>query len=52
MITKDSTSGHEVITYLHTDYDNTPRLATNSSGRIVWRWEGVFGNTAPNPNGV
>lgn len=37
MITKDSTSGHEVITYLHTDYDNTPCFAINSSGSIVWR---------------
>jgi len=48
-ITKDST-GQEVITYVHTDYQNTPRLATNSTGQIVWRWEGRFGATPPNPN--
>ncbi len=48
-ITKDS-SGQEVITYLHTDYDNTPRLATDSTGKIVWRWDSAFGDAAPNPN--
>lgn len=39
----------EVLTYLHTDHLNTPRLATNTSGVVVWRWEGrAFGNTTPN----
>ncbi|MHB8409312.1 MAG: hypothetical protein ACYDHY_14655 [Acidiferrobacterales bacterium] len=49
MITKDPTTGTETVTYLHTDYDNTPRLATNPSGTILWRWEGVFGNTPLGP---
>ena len=52
MITKDPTTGTETVTYLHTDYDNTPRLATDSTGTILWRWEGVFGTTSPNPNQV
>ena len=46
-ITKTSTG--EVLTYLHTDYLNTPRLATDTTGKVVWRWEGkAFGDTAPN----
>ena len=52
MITKDPTTGTETVTYLHTDYDDTPRMATNQSGTILWRWEGVFGDTLPSPNGV
>ena len=52
MITKDPTTGTETVTYLHTDYDDTPRMATNQSGTILWRWEGVFGGTLPSPNGV
>ncbi len=52
LITKDPTTGTETVTYLHTDYDNTPRMATNQSGSILWRWEGVFGSTLPNPAGV
>jgi RHS repeat-associated protein len=36
------------VTYLHTDQLDTPRLATNSAGTTVWRWEGeAFGNTVP-----
>ena len=27
-------------------------MATNQSGTILWRWEGVFGDTLPSPNGV
>ena len=38
MITKDPTTGTEAVTYFHTDYDDTPRLATNRSGTILWRW--------------
>ena len=49
MITKDPTTGAETVTYLHTDYDDTPRMATNQSGTILWRWEGVFGNTLLGP---
>ena len=47
-----ATSGgtlQEVLRSIHTDHLNTPRLATNAQGTIVWRWEGkAFGDTAPN----
>jgi RHS repeat-associated protein len=38
----------EVIRYLHTDHENTPRLVTDQSGTVVWRWDGqAFGMSAP-----
>ena len=37
------------LLYLHADHLNTPRIATNPTGIVVWRWEGAaFGNTTPN----
>ncbi|MEX2964259.1 RHS repeat-associated core domain-containing protein [Microbulbifer sp. TYP-18] len=37
------------LTYLHTDHLNTPRIGTNSSEAIVWRWDSdAFGRLAPN----
>jgi RHS repeat-associated protein len=34
--------------YLHTDHLNTPRLATNPAGTIVWRWNSdAFGAIPP-----
>jgi RHS repeat-associated protein len=37
------------LVYLHTDQLNTPRVATNPQGQIVWRWDGTaFGETAAN----
>jgi RHS repeat-associated protein len=39
----------ETLIFLHTDHLQTPRLATNSAGNAIWRWEGeAFGNTPPN----
>ena len=39
----------EVVRYLHSDHLNTPRLATNSTGQVIWRWDGeAFGATVPN----
>lgn len=39
------------LSYLHTDHLNTPRLASDTAARIVWRWDGrAFGNTTPNNN--
>ncbi len=39
----------EVVRYLHSDHLNTPRLATNPQGQVIWRWEGTaFGDTYPN----
>jgi RHS repeat-associated protein len=39
----------EKIAYLHTDHLNTPRLATNAQGNVIWRWEGTaFGESYPN----
>lgn len=38
----------ENIAYLHTDHLNTPRLATDTQGAVVWRWEGkAFGDSQP-----
>jgi RHS repeat-associated protein len=35
--------------YLHTDHLNTPRVATDETQTVLWRWEGeAFGATAPN----
>ena len=37
----------ERLSYLHSDHLDTPRLATDSRGIIVWRWEGeAFGGAA------
>ncbi|WP_444900890.1 RHS repeat domain-containing protein [Microbulbifer sp. SSSA003] len=37
------------LTYLHTDHLNTPRIATNESEAIVWRWDSdAFGKSEPN----
>jgi RHS repeat-associated protein len=39
----------EVVRYLHSDHLNTPRLATNATAQVIWRWEGTaFGDTYPN----
>ena len=36
----------EAFSYLHVDHLNTPRLATNDSQTVVWRWESdAFGST-------
>ena len=43
------TASGETITYLHTDHLNTPRVGTDDTGTVTWRWEGeAFGLTAPN----
>ena len=37
------------VTYLHADHLGTPRMATDTNGTIVWRWDSdPFGETAPN----
>ncbi len=47
-IDHDPTGPTETIAYLHSDHLGTPRLATDSTQAIVWRWEGeAFGNTPP-----
>jgi RHS repeat-associated protein len=42
------------LVYIHADHLNTPRLATNAAGTVVWRWDsdafGV-GNANLNPDG-
>lgn len=36
------------ILFLHTDHLATPRLASNVSGQVVWRWNSApFGETSP-----
>ena len=45
-ITKTQTG--EVLAYLHTDHQTTPRLAINTQGKVIWRYEGnAFGDTPP-----
>ncbi|MFL6624673.1 MAG: RHS repeat-associated core domain-containing protein, partial [Sulfurifustis sp.] len=42
------TGGIDTVTYLHTDHEGTPRLGTDNTQAVVWRWEGgAFGNTPP-----
>ncbi|MFZ6659143.1 RHS repeat-associated core domain-containing protein, partial [Undibacterium sp. TJN19] len=43
-------AGHAVKMYdIHTDYLDTPRVITDSSGVEVWRWDSApFGETLPN----
>jgi RHS repeat-associated protein len=45
----DYAPGNEKLFYLHTDHLATPRLATDSAQRVVWRYEGeAFGASVPN----
>ncbi|WP_411828650.1 RHS repeat-associated core domain-containing protein [Metapseudomonas otitidis] len=40
------------LTYLHSDHLNTPRLATNQGGNLVWSWPSdAFGVGQPNTYG-
>jgi RHS repeat-associated protein len=40
-----------ILYYVHADHLNTPRLVTDTSNNIRWRWESdAFGATAPNEN--
>ncbi|MDO3388132.1 Ig-like domain-containing protein [Gilvimarinus sp. SDUM040013] len=34
----DGSSSHSKLVYLHADHLNTPRVATDSVGSVVWRW--------------
>ncbi len=41
-------TGADILSYLHADHLNTPRLATDATQTIVWRWAGdAFGATPP-----
>jgi RHS repeat-associated protein len=44
------------LQYVHADHLNTPRVVTNQTQQVVWRWENTepFGNSAPeeNPSGL
>lgn len=43
----NSTTQEQVV-YMHTDHLGTPRMATDSNRRIVWKWESdAFGTTMP-----
>ena len=40
--------GPDRLLYLHTDYEGAPRVATDASGHVVWRWNGnAFGTSRP-----
>jgi RHS repeat-associated protein len=44
-------SGGVDLFYVHADHLNTPRLVTDTSNNIRWRWDSdPFGTTAPNQN--
>jgi RHS repeat-associated protein len=44
-------SGGVILYYVHTDHLNTPRLVTDTSNNIRWRWDSdPFGTTAPDEN--
>ena len=45
----DNVNSSETLSFLHTDHLYTPRLATNTSGGVRWRWDGeAFGSTLAN----
>jgi uncharacterized protein RhaS with RHS repeats len=38
----------DTLTYLHPDHLNTPRIATSSTGTVVWAWKSdAAGSFAP-----
>ena len=44
-------SGGVILYYVHADHLNTPRLVTDTSNNIRWRWDSdPFGTTIPNEN--
>ena len=44
-------SGGVILYYVHADQLNTPRLVTDTSNNIRWRWDSdPFGTTIPNEN--
>jgi RHS repeat-associated protein len=54
LVAQIDVAGTERLSYLHIDHLSTPRLATDSNGTVVWRWEGEgFGSAKPeeNPDG-
>jgi RHS repeat-associated protein len=45
-ITKSGST--DTLSYLHTDHEGAPRLATSATKAVVWHWEGrAFGESAP-----
>ncbi|WP_394352476.1 RHS repeat-associated core domain-containing protein [Metapseudomonas otitidis] len=47
-----TTIASTTLTYLHSDHLNTPRLATNQGGNLVWSWPSdAFGVGQPNNHG-
>ncbi|WP_305908471.1 RHS repeat-associated core domain-containing protein [Methylomarinum sp. Ch1-1] len=49
----DHTASGETLHYLHSDHLHTPRLATDASRSITWRWESqAFGDSQPQSFGA
>src|SRR5581483_8542096 len=43
----------ETVLYVYTDHLDTPRVGTNQSQNVVWRWEGnAFGDTPPTGSAI
>ncbi len=48
ILQRDHTGATDVIMYLHADHLNTPRLASDIDGNIVWQWySDAFGGGSP-----
>ena len=47
---KKAKPARETVAYLHADHLGTPRIATDASQKVVWRWDNAdaFGANAPN----
>ena len=45
-------AGSAAIYYIHADHLNTPRVITNQTSQVVWRWDQTdpFGGNVPNEN--
>ena len=49
--TANSTPGTRRLTYIHADHLNTPKLMTDSTKKVVWKWSrDAYGVFAPNEN--
>lgn len=49
--TSNNTPSTRRLTYIHADHLATPRRMTDSTQKVVWKWNGeAYGSSAPNTN--